>query len=552
MALPENIKLALELIGVDHASVTIDEAGESLRDYVEQSERAGNASKEAANKSSMSWTEFRSIYSTVLEVGQGALQMWNETVGVTVDLANTVRQFRDVTGQSAEESSRLVQVLDDYKVNVTAAEMATKKLSTEGLQFNIRTLAELSDQYLALGSDVERTTFLYDKFGKSGDQFAEIMMQGSEAILAANDAIDENLILTDKALQRAREYEKNVDSLSDSWDAFMVSLGNKALPVANNLLENLNELIDESGTGLGILRFGFDDIFDALTRGNESFYDLEDGMKELNRTAEDLPPTLDEITVSTEDLSKANQDYLSSIEDISGQLDSYNEKTADLKEEEAELLAEKQKLLDEGWWAESEAIQDINAKLEKNAEKQVENAEAFDLATKSRMLSMLQEQLAVDDLDARETDFLLQQGLEWGIYSEEAIAAMDAAQRKVDELKAQYDSVPELVTTRFVASFETAGYEGYGSGFSYATSDTQYQQPKRANATGGTYMIPMGWGNEKFPIGNSDTASGGELISITPKGKDPWQEVVNAIYATRMSEDTLARVIRENALQVTK
>jgi len=29
-------------------------------------------------------------------------------------------------------------------------------------------------------------------------------------------------------------------------------------------------------------------------------------------------------------------------------------------------------------------------------------------------------------------------------------------------------------------------------------------------------MIPSIWGNEGFPLGNSDTASAGELITITP------------------------------------
>ena len=179
--------------------MTIDEAGDALRKYTQQAEQAGNSSSDAAKKSTTSWTEFRSMYSTVLDVARVGVQVWEETVGVTVELANNVRQFRDVTGQSAEESSRLLQVLDDYKITVGQAEQATKKLAKDGMEFNISTLAKLSDEYLKLNSNAERTQFLYDKFGKSGTDFAEIMLQGSDAIMEANASISENLILTDKA-----------------------------------------------------------------------------------------------------------------------------------------------------------------------------------------------------------------------------------------------------------------------------------------------------------------------------------------------------------------
>lgn len=40
------------------------------------------------------------------------------------------------------------------------------------------------------------------------------------------------------------------------------------------------------------------------------------------------------------------------------------------------------------------------------------------------------------------------------------------------------------------------------------------------HATGGQFMIPQSYGNEGFRMGNQDTASGGELVTITPKGGD--------------------------------
>lgn len=548
-----NVPITLELNSVDNASAEIDDVNASLNKYKNTAKQAGNASTTAAKTSAASWTEFRSAYSTVLDVARVGVEIWNETTGATVELANNVRQFRDVTGQSAEESSRLVQVLDDYKVSVSAAEMATKKFSKDGLEFNVDTLATLSDQYLKLGTDVERTQFLYDKFGKSGDQFAEIMREGGQAIREANDAISENLILTDESLKAARDYEKALDGVSDSMQGLKVSIGTKLLPSANLLLDVIQAQIDkgfEWQDAIAPLAFiqNIQLLSEAQFEAKLSSMDMAEGMKELGSAAQDSKIAIDENTVSIEDLSAANKDYLSTIGNVSSQIEGYKEKQSELKDEEADLLAEKQKLLDEGWWAESEAIQDINAKLDENAQKQDENAQAFDQATKARMLSMLQEQLAVDGLDAKETDFLMQQGLEWGIYSEEAIAAMDAAQKKVGELMDDYNNIPSVIGTTIQISVEGAEALNMQRG-----GEKDYTPaPRRQNAMGGSYMIPQSWGNERFPIGTSDTASGGELITITPRGKDPNAELIAAIMSTRIDYSELARIVTSAAQQRTK
>jgi len=70
----------------------------------------------------------------------------------------------------------------------------------------------------------------------------------------------------------------------------------------------------------------------------------------------------------------------------------------------------------------------------------------------------------------------------------------------------------------------------------YSTSGTGGATPNdfrgtQPHASGGDFLIPMGYGNEGFAMGNGDTASGGETVSITPKGqsKNNNSEVVNAL-----------------------
>jgi hypothetical protein len=60
-------------------------------------------------------------------------------------------------------------------------------------------------------------------------------------------------------------------------------------------------------------------------------------------------------------------------------------------------------------------------------------------------------------------------------------------------------------------------------------------------------MIPMSYGNEGFKMGNGDTASGGERVSITPRGQQPdnasiqLAALVGAIPSARDNAKALAR-----------
>ena len=67
------------------------------------------------------------------------------------------------------------------------------------------------------------------------------------------------------------------------------------------------------------------------------------------------------------------------------------------------------------------------------------------------------------------------------------------------------------------------------------------------NATGGDFLIPMSYGNEGFRMGNGDTASGGERVSITPRGGSPNADVIAAIERNRVSEERLVQLF-ENAV----
>lgn len=463
-----------------------------------------------AKKTSMSVTDLRSSFQLAADAARIAGEVWQNTAGVAVDLANDVRSLRDVTGQSAEESSRLIQVLDDYKITVEDADKATKKLASEGMEFNIETLARLSDEFLKLNPGVERTTFLYDNFGKSGDKFAEIMLQGGDAILAANDAISKNLILSDKQLKAARDYEKALDNTNDAILAYKVAIGNELLPVVTEMATVEARVVELMEEGLN----PYEARRQAAQELTISHMELMEGMKELNEVTEENKTVVEESSISIEDLSKANQDYLNSIGGLTKELDSQKEKLDEIKEKYGEN---------------SQEYADATAEFEQN--------------THRRMLAMLEEQLSVDGLNEKETNFLLEQGVKWGIYSEEAITAMQNIQKQVDAMERLIDININVLTTYSEAgnaakALQIAGEKDYN--------------PTNSHADGGSFMVPSGYGNEGFRMGNKDTASAKELIRITPAGQDPNKSIVEAIYATRITADDIARAVVIAAQQVSK
>lgn len=166
-------------------------------------------------------------------------QAFDATVGTTVRLADEVRGIQQVSGLSAEEASRLIQITDDFKVS---QEELMKVMQKNGDVYDYSTagLAQMSDSYLALTDANEKADFMQERFGKNWGTFVELMEQGGDKIRAAGEGINEALIFDQAALDSAREYQMQVDQLSDSWMAYKVAIGQEVLPVMNTVLQGLN------------------------------------------------------------------------------------------------------------------------------------------------------------------------------------------------------------------------------------------------------------------------------------------------------------------------
>jgi len=486
-------KITIEIDGKDNASPVIKKVG-------------------------MSVTDLNSAMAIATRVYDVAAQAFKMTVNEAQAYDQQIRDVMLSTGATAEESSRLVQVVDDAGVSYGVLKTAMKNASKDGIEPNIASLQSLSDQYLKLAPGVERNQFLLDKFGKSGLEMARVMELGGAALGKMNAEIDGGLVLTQKAIDESERYRKNVDDLEDSFQALKVTVGNQVIPVTSDLIEHyqrIGESLKENGYWYTLThQFSLDEIEDNKKRAAGMDGATTSYTAWAKAMQGEVIPAVEDNTVAIEDITKASRDYLSSIEDMTSSLNDQSAKLDEIKEKYGEG---------------SQEYTDATAEFEDN--------------THRRMLAMLEEQLSIDGLSEKESTFLLEQGIKWGIYSADAVEAMAAIQRQVDAMERNID-----ININVHTNYSTAGQ----AALSEQIMGEKGYVPTRGNATGGSYTIPMSYGNEGFRMSGGDTASGGEQLTITPKGKSGNEDVIAAIERNRLSEERLAQLFEGVMLRVSR
>lgn len=345
----KNIESRLNAVG-DENSKRLAQANSVLNEHV-------NATK----KSTMSWTDFRSMYSTVLDVVRVGQAIWDETGQKYVDNAVKVGDMARSLGTTTEEASRLKEVADDVGISVQSLTTSFKLAQKDGFQPSIVGLAKMSDEYLKLAPGVERTQYLLDRFGKSGEEMGKLLDKGSKAIIDNAAALDKNLIVTQKAYEEARKYQISVDALKDSWDG----LTYKAAPPLVNALTDIfdafrdgariNEILTENLGNLETAtwdqrmaakaqavaeREAADATLLSADAANSATGAFESEAEMTARLADEAKIAAAAIA----EVTKENQGLLSLVGTLQGEMDSYNDKWAEAVAKYGEASVEVQKL----------------------------------------------------------------------------------------------------------------------------------------------------------------------------------------------------------------
>jgi hypothetical protein len=174
---------------------------------------------------------FNMVMAAAREVQQGVKQAFDATVGTLLTYADSVKTLSNITNTSSESVSRLITVTDRYGVGVSNLEAASRKLATQGLSLTLDTVAKLSDEFLKLNTGAERQAFMTENLGRASTKWAEILTQGSAAILANGAAVQDSLILTQAQIDQTHDYEMRLVDLDQQWQAMKLNAGELTLPI---------------------------------------------------------------------------------------------------------------------------------------------------------------------------------------------------------------------------------------------------------------------------------------------------------------------------------
>lgn len=502
------------------------------------------------------------------------VQFGKQSVEATVAYADEVRRLSQISGQSAEETSRLIQLSDDYKISAGDLTVAMRKLTNEGLTLNVDTLAQLSDQYMKLNPGQERAAFLMEKFGRQGVKFAEIMGKGGDEIRKMNAGIDQNLLLTDEAVRSAREYEMAMDTLGEQTLKLQYALGVKLVPALTEMINIVNDDLNPAWqawddqmlkTNWTILDAEWWSTTASIQAYEAAISQATVSADRFDKMSGDVTKTIDTETISVEELAKAqsdaNKEYLSLLQDIVTTETDYNSSMIDISTERTQIEKERTGELAKGWQTSKEKVQDYDNQLAELDAKVADTAAKHKTATDEIILSNVLAKLSVGELTNAELEQYLTLEVAMGKITEKdkdlatgqqaLIDAFIAGKLGAEQLKSALDLLPSGKTidvimnmvTRMPASYYSTGeslrdqykYGNRASGGPVSAGDWY-----RVNETNQEYFRPY-VGGSVMPIGPGGGGGSGMTVVI---------QASTVIGDKSHIENYLLPVIREGLRQV--
>lgn len=185
---------------------------------------------------------FTGNFAGAIETGVGmAIDYTADAIDKVIELDGKIGDLSLKTGQSLEESSKLIQAAKDAEVSYADLSNALGNATKKGVDVSIESLLDLADEYKEIHDPIDRAKWLTDNFGAAGEGLAPIFEGGSERIVTAMDNVNEALVWDEEKQKEIEEYKKAVGELQTSFEGLNVSVG---LDTIELLVRGINKLVD--------------------------------------------------------------------------------------------------------------------------------------------------------------------------------------------------------------------------------------------------------------------------------------------------------------------
>lgn len=303
-------------------------------------------------------------------LGVAAVKAATSAIEAYRSLAEQVDTYQDITGASAEESSKMVFVANSLGVSTDALASGMAKLARnvgtnadEFTRYGIEvarnkngtidlngTLLNVADAFSRTGDAQQRANIANAAFGRGWTEIVDILERGSDGLTSLQRRAEElGVVLSDQDIDNVKEFNKSAMELQMALTGLAVVGARAIVPMLEDVLDGLTKVVAKMtelkdsavggwiGKAVGILGKGT-----PLGQVVGLLADLGDGSSEAADGAEDLPPALDDVTTAAQAAAAELRDYATALDavlDRSFGVDEANEQISDTLAHLAEDIA---------------------------------------------------------------------------------------------------------------------------------------------------------------------------------------------------------------------
>jgi hypothetical protein len=477
----------------------IDEMTGQIQDIAQGTE-------EQTGGMAMSFTELNSVLSLAQQGFQAIAQVYDETIGLTVEYNKSVLDLAQSVGTTTEEMSRLIQVADDFGIEQGTLEVALQMMTKNGLQPTIDNLANLADQLNAIENPTERAKIAAELLGRNWSALTPMFSAGGAAIRTAADGISENLIVTEESAKASEKWRLQVDALNDSLTGLKITLGSGLIKVLSDAAFAFQMLWGGEGVAgyMATLQAHNDELLTTTTSYDEYSAEMTRALDYLNYTVD------------------AEGNVTSVLGQHAGTLRMLTEEQYNNMDINAQMAAGYKAMHDSVLGLDG-SMSGLNATLytANDLMKGYNDQLLFSIASQG-----LSEEAAIDLAESM------------GLIDEKTKLAYDATAMYKDELangaiptQQEYNDriaimqglLDGLDGKKYKTTFELDAIIDEKLYEWYDFLDNQNQSGGSGGgeqeAAGGSWTIPSGYGYEGFYLGAGHYASPGETVTVTPAGE---------------------------------
>ncbi len=496
-----------------------------------------------------------------------------------------------------------VSTYDDEAIKSSEALLLTfTKVGSEAFPQATQAILDMST---AMGTDLQGATIQVGKalndpikgitaLSRVGVSFTDEQKKMIATLVETGDTLGAQKIILDElskefggsALAASKTYTGQIKILKNEVGNLSEAFGSKLVPVLSDVVGGMADFISIQNDANKLMESGENTyrraaiaqatIDEVNRRNKQSTEDVTGAQVNQAGVLDDiLVPSLEDTTKAIEEFQKANagmidgaiditsrnKDFAASQQEILDNIAITREEGEKLYPWEAEKITENQEKLDELGQAYFDNLEDFKAAMQEKftlyAIEQIamsDGVAGFSAAEyeKARVILETTDVATAAAFEEQQAMAMLAQAVsdgtlpvqEWGGVLDSVMADGVAS---VSEVQAAIEAVPkENAITFTISTIGAPPNLDVSTDAAVAPKGTH----RAAHAIGGSFVIPSNYGTEGFSLGGGDTASGGEGIKITPRGKSGNEDVIAAIERNRLSEERLAQLFEGAMLRM--